>query len=645
MRWFEFKAIFAKDLLELARKPASLLIGILLPGILMPVFVLSITDLQAQLGERIVNIDHRIVLLGTSARLSNWFKKSEKIHLITPGVPAIAGANCDALLTIPDGFESALDENRTGGTLTLTYDSLKENSMLTLGALLDSLARFKDEMILDRLHRVGIISREQPSVRFIDLDEDLRKKHLSRYDAASFLLLLVFSIYAAASSAGAEVVTAERERNTLESLLLTPANRSTIVRAKLMLIFAVAVVCIILTMTTYSLKYQMAAGIHLSTTAMIGLELLCLPLILTLGLTVVSITMLLAAYSRSVQQSMGYAFYLGLMLIGAAGVSFNPVVSLSSPAVLIPVSGLAIAIVDMLSGRPDWFFIALAAAAGVLYCVLFTLPAAHLLQSDESLYNLQLSPAQRLRQGTWAQPLLFLFVGVFLSMFYAGQALLQWKAVIGLILTQLVAVLAPALAFLKIYKLPIKETLSFNRCRVTDIIGAVCMAPFTVAAAGWLFSVQSKLMPAPEELFKAMNELIMPTGTPWWQILVSAALMPAVCEEILFRGVFQGLLSMRMKPVQYVPVIGLLFGMFHFSLFRFMPTATLGMLLSLVVWRTGSIFPAMALHFAHNSIATMLGKNETFDFTLPVLLGVFVSLGVGIALLSIGRKEQSKLKN
>jgi membrane protease YdiL (CAAX protease family) len=50
-----------------------------------------------------------------------------------------------------------------------------------------------------------------------------------------------------------------------------------------------------------------------------------------------------------------------------------------------------------------------------------------------------------------------------------------------------------------------------------------------------------------------------------------------------------------------VVLTGLLFGVFHVELSRILPTALLGVLLSLVALESGSIVPAMLAHFLNNA--------------------------------------------
>jgi membrane protease YdiL (CAAX protease family) len=72
-----------------------------------------------------------------------------------------------------------------------------------------------------------------------------------------------------------------------------------------------------------------------------------------------------------------------------------------------------------------------------------------------------------------------------------------------------------------------------------------------------------------------------------------------------------------------------LFGAAHSSIYRFVPTGLLGMLLTAIVLRGRSLFPAILLHAAYNSMVL-------FDVDVPALSwlaipGVFLLLRRGPA--------------
>ncbi len=81
--------------------------------------------------------------------------------------------------------------------------------------------------------------------------------------------------------------------------------------------------------------------------------------------------------------------------------------------------------------------------------------------------------------------------------------------------------------------------------------------------------------------------------------LVLFALVPALCEEFLFRGAFLVCLSKWKAPVACV-ASAVMFGLFHGSLVRFFPSAALGFFLAVLVLRTRNIWLAVGAHGLHN---------------------------------------------
>ncbi len=59
-------------------------------------------------------------------------------------------------------------------------------------------------------------------------------------------------------------------------------------------------------------------------------------------------------------------------------------------------------------------------------------------------------------------------------------------------------------------------------------------------------------------------------------MMLIVALIPAVSEELLFRGFLLSGLGSSMKKWTAILVSGLVFGIFHFFLFKFALTAALG---------------------------------------------------------------------
>ncbi len=90
--------------------------------------------------------------------------------------------------------------------------------------------------------------------------------------------------------------------------------------------------------------------------------------------------------------------------------------------------------------------------------------------------------------------------------------------------------------------------------------------------------------------------------------LIHVGLVPSICEEVLFRGYFQRALEKSWGIWAAIIIGGLLFGIYHVRLTQVIPLAVIGMLLAWIVWKSDSLFPAMAGHFVNNGGSVILAS-------------------------------------
>jgi len=96
-------------------------------------------------------------------------------------------------------------------------------------------------------------------------------------------------------------------------------------------------------------------------------------------------------------------------------------------------------------------------------------------------------------------------------------------------------------------------------------------------------------------------------------LLAVIAVSPAICEELLFRGAILSGLERRLPAWLLIPAVGLLFGVFHLSIYRVALTGLTGMVLTYVVWRTRSLWNGILLHFLFNASAVLVASERIPD--------------------------------
>jgi membrane protease YdiL (CAAX protease family) len=94
-----------------------------------------------------------------------------------------------------------------------------------------------------------------------------------------------------------------------------------------------------------------------------------------------------------------------------------------------------------------------------------------------------------------------------------------------------------------------------------------------------------------------------------------------VCEELLFRGYVFTALRGSFGVIGAALLSGTLFGLIHADPDRpaayLLPLALFGVMLALLYWKTGSLWPPIGLHAINNAIA--FGASEDWTWQIPVL--------------------------
>lgn len=156
----------------------------------------------------------------------------------------------------------------------------------------------------------------------------------------------------------------------------------------------------------------------------------------------------------------------------------------------------------------------------------------------------------------------------------------------------------------------------------------------------------NSLIPIPETFsdlqvsqYEMIEDFLRTDGIIWFGLL-NIALVPAICEEVLFRGYILRAFEKSWGPVAAVLISGLIFGMFHIQLGNIFPLATLGVILALMTWLSGTLWPAVVAHFINNGAAVLVGSQypellfqEMTPETLPSIWILVVSIIFSVSIV------------
>lgn len=211
---------------------------------------------------------------------------------------------------------------------------------------------------------------------------------------------------------------------------------------------------------------------------------------------------------------------------------------------------------------------------------------------------------------------------------------------------QILGLAAVAFVFARLSSRRVNEFIRLRRSDVTHsglaLLGLLGLIPVIQ-----LLGTINEQLPLPnfleglEQSQIEMIETILRIDTGLFFNLIVLAVTPAFCEEFLFRGYIQRQAERSWGIIAGILFSGIVFGLYHLRLTQALPLSVLGIYLAYLVWRTGSLWPAIIVHFANNAIAVIVAdvvrRRDDIDYDavsemavpgLAVVIGAVVFAGV-----------------
>lgn len=160
----------------------------------------------------------------------------------------------------------------------------------------------------------------------------------------------------------------------------------------------------------------------------------------------------------------------------------------------------------------------------------------------------------------------------------------------------------PPLIYIVLTKVKIKEWIPHNRLNMSTVLMIVLFTVLIMPVVSWL-NLFSMLFAT-----NYLNDTaVMMSEMPLWLGLLTVAVIPAVSEELVFRGVYYG--TFRGKGFfQAALACGIAFGISHLNFNQFSYALVLGIIFCALMEATGSIYATILSHFIINGWSVVANK-------------------------------------
>ena len=478
--------------------------------------------------------------------------------------------------------------------------------------------RASDQRTKRRLMAAGLSEREARAVELTSVDQVSEAHRVGRTTGAYLPVLVVMMLLTCALAVAVSLVLAERERGTAETILSSGVDRRVLLLGKALVVWGITVTLTLMELLVLPLLYLLPAGLSNSMAQGIdggALALLAL-LSIPLSLQVAALAIAAAAWAPNYRALSIISLPLTLGTCGLASLSMVQPLSLNPMTAIVPFCNLALVSREALSGSTTPGLIALAALSSLGWTAACLWIAARMLSREDALLGGVTQPRE-----SWIRRVLGVWGLAMGMLWFVGSSLQAQEFALGMTVSQVLMIAGTGLLALLYWNQPIAETCSLRRPRARHLLLAAGVG-LCLPGLGLLVNVaQSPFIPVSSAWVEELNKLLM-GERPFALTLLLVAVLPALCEEVLFRGVLMGMLRGVLTDRARVVLVAVLFGLLHVSLARILPTAALGLVLGLLVVWSGSLWPAVLAHGLNNAFALTLAHLEiqAEEHLLPMIL-------------------------
>lgn len=674
--------LYKKEIIDILRDKKTILMMIVVPLVLYPLlFIGSMALTQSiltqdtkntfrinvQAEEGLEELKDFIVTTGNKHDYDFLFIQDIMLEA-DDGIPKSA---------IEDGIIDACIIKNDSGDKTefkVVYDSSDNMSSTAATMLKTVIDDYKEKMREDKVAQLGVSPDDVlNSVSFKESDIASTEKSIGSLFGYIIPFLLVSSVLMGAMYPAIDTTAGEKERGTLETLLTMPVKNIELIISKFLATSTIAAGTAFLNVASMgilgayffeTIKSTTEEEISFSVAAYIPSIAITMVLAVIFAMFSSAVCLLVCIYAKSFKEAQNYSTPVMLVFMVAGMAGMVPAITLNNTTALIPIVNTALLIGQLFTFEFDIKLILLVIISNVLYTMIVVVLMARLFNSEAVLFGdatdsirlIENRSNMKDKQIPGIGDVALLLSVLLIILLLVGSLLVIKFGFWGVIIQQSI-ILFGTLIYSWYIKTDYRKVFSLKSPSVVDLIASVISWAGLFILITFISAITSRIFPESTQSLSEEYDILM-GNQPTLLILFGMALLPAIGEELLFRGFLYGTLSNRLKPWLAIVITGLVFGAYHMSLAKLIAVSMLGAYFAYVIYKRGSICNTMLMHFLNNAVGLLITiyedslKNKLpflFDDNLGIVqIIILLLLGTALfiaGLIIINRKNKNNYNN
>lgn len=671
MRIKMVKAIFKKEMIDILRDKKTLFMGIVLPLILYPIIMVIMTQVMSlsmnSASQREINIafenkpsEELVSMIENysdedTSRINIVYSDDYKKDLEDGSIDAYIGSKMD---NSSENYE-------------VYINSSKENAS-SVKVLLDEIfTSYKDSKVKNKLEQSGLKVEETLEPVEFDTVDVAGNEEIAGYFLGQVLpVILMMGVLLGAIYPAIDSMAGEKERGTLETLFTLPISNLELVMGKYIAVSFCAIVTsifniisILLTLSYLLVSSQMSGVMLIENfkfSQLVAPMLITLICVCLFAMVIAAVSMCVCSLAKSFKDAQNYITPVMFLVLIPSYASIIPTMVLNRTTAIIPVVNISLLIKSVLSFEGNLGLISLVFISNLAFVILAVFLLSKMFNSEEILFGNSrsfsfLEKRSNIKKGTMPSVSdgIILYAFGLVMLIYVGSLVQLKFGVSGIIMTQLMIIGLPLL-FAYYIKSDFKKVFSFKLPSIRHMVASFCLWVGTYMGSMIITQIVLYIFPQNMEVVEGLNNVLLSEDNIFISLLI-IAVMPAICEEVFFRGFI--LTSFRNNKKTIVGAVigsGILFGLMHMDFIRIIPTSLLGISFAYVVCKSDSIITSMFMHFLNNGFALVVTyfaskfisveTQITPSITLSqIIIYIFISvifLYIGIRMFNIKKSKE-----
>ena len=654
--------LFKRELTDILRDKKTLFMMLVVPIIIYPLLIIGMAFLMSSVMNSQAEKTYLVAFDGEdelSAKIAdiienNPDKLSYKLEIVQKS---------DCKKALEAGDIDIYVSKASDGRIALCYLSAKDRSNTALDALTDAFEIYREELQKERIDEAGLDADYLLNpIHYEGEDLSSTEESVGNMIGSIIPFFIVTMILLGALYPSIDVTAGEKERGTLETLLTLPITNFEMIMSKFLAVSCIACVSAILNVFSMGGAMAFLVSSSMSLAENINLEihyetfipgiLFTLVVMVFFALLVTAVCMCTCVFAKNFKEANNYVTPVMLIFMFGSYAAMIPDLELTAQTAAIPIVNVALLVEGLFQFHYNYGLFAIVLFSNVAYSLLAILVLGKIYNSEAVLFSEGLSSVRiftrrsemKEKQMPGYGDLILLLCLVLLLIFYVGSfAQIKWGFG-GVVIQQLIILLCPVL-YAWYMKADAKKLFSIKKPKVSQVAGGIL---FGIAAFLCAMIIGALLVPFFPESADGLTQLDdMLTSQPAVVLILVVALMPAIGEELLFRGFVMGTLKNKCTGVIAVLVTTLLFAAYHMSLIKMFTIGIIGFGLTYAAYKSGSIVTSMCMHFLNNLLSVLITKYpEQMQSVLPVLFkeslsasDLLLMCSSGIAITWMQKKE------